>query len=185
SDRVLWYGVIKDYGDLRTLSLDDKRRCILTHGENPREQPISVNVICCSPVSLSRSPVPRSVAIFSPESKGVSGEKREYHSPSRLTARTRDQRECDLLLARLIDALACSSIGGGIIARVKGCLGLVESMASPPSVNEQKAMKWDKESTLKLIEMYEAHPELWNCLLKEYRDRDKKAQAKLEENGII
>ncbi|CAH2006592.1 unnamed protein product [Acanthoscelides obtectus] len=50
-------------------------------------------------------------------------------------------------------------------------------MASPPSVNEQKAMKWDKESTLKLIEMYEAHPELWNCILKEYRDRDKKAQA--------
>ncbi|CAH1969572.1 unnamed protein product [Acanthoscelides obtectus] len=38
-------------------------------------------------------------------------------------------------------------------------------------------MKWDKESTLKLIEMYEAHPELWNCILKEYRDRDKKAQA--------
>jgi len=36
---------------------------------------------------------------------------------------------------------------------------------------------WDKEKTYKLIELLESSPELWNCTLKEYRDRQLKAKC--------
>ncbi|XP_022168723.1 uncharacterized protein LOC111032630 [Myzus persicae] len=36
---------------------------------------------------------------------------------------------------------------------------------------------WDKQKTYKLIELLESSPELWNCTLKEYRDRQLKAKC--------
>lgn len=36
---------------------------------------------------------------------------------------------------------------------------------------------WDKQKTYKLIELLESSPELWNCTLKEYRDRQLKANC--------
>ena len=38
-------------------------------------------------------------------------------------------------------------------------------------------MKWDHDNTIKLIEQFEMRPELWNCILKEYRNREKKANS--------
>lgn len=36
---------------------------------------------------------------------------------------------------------------------------------------------WDKQKTYKLIELLESSPELWNCILKEYRDRQLKVKC--------
>lgn len=36
---------------------------------------------------------------------------------------------------------------------------------------------WDKQKTYKLIELIESSPGLWNCSLKEYRDRQLKAKC--------
>lgn len=39
------------------------------------------------------------------------------------------------------------------------------------------AYKWDTKKTSELIQHLEMYPELWNCNLKEYRDRFKKDRA--------
>lgn len=37
--------------------------------------------------------------------------------------------------------------------------------------------QWSSEKTMTLIEKIEAHPEIWNCALKEYRNRNVKAET--------
>ncbi|KAJ8720807.1 hypothetical protein PYW08_006272 [Mythimna loreyi] len=64
----------------------------------------------------------------------------EPHPDSRREhPRTPEQRECDPSLARLVLALACSRIGGGILTRIKGCLGREKRRVSHSrSVSDQR-----------------------------------------------
>jgi hypothetical protein len=41
-------------------------------------------------------------------------------------------------------------------------------------------MEWSNEKVLNLIELYRDRPVLWDCRLKEYKDRNKKMDAILE-----
>lgn len=38
---------------------------------------------------------------------------------------------------------------------------------------------WDKKKTCQFIELIESSPTLWNCLLKEYRERKLEAKYKV------